>query len=249
MSDLFVRLARSTRLALFETDYEEWQYASHGGTVFVVSYGDKPYGVTARHIAKDFPWKRLCITNEKTGTKIAGLKALSYASDLRKAASGTDIGDIAVIEFSDDIGVEFFGEDYYPLDSSTVVGSQAGDELTVYGALKEELRIEDRTIRPTFAKLDFDDDGPLAYDPFLRTCSAFWKNVGFSSIAGISGSPVFNNTRQGLTGVMLRGGVDGAGQARGAFLDFDDVIRILMTIHAGASSADYVKVVEQTRRR
>jgi hypothetical protein len=249
MSDLFVRLARSTRLALFETDYEEWQYASHGGTVFVVSYENKPYGVTARHIAKDFPWTRLCITNEKTGTQIAGLKALSYASDLRKAARDTDIGDIAVIEFSDDIGVEFFGEDYFPLDTSTVVGSQAGDELTVYGALKEGLSIEDRTIRPTFAKLDFDDDGPRKYDPFLRTCSALWKSVGFSSIVGISGSPVFNNSRQGLAGVMLRGGVDEIGQAKGTYLDFDDVVRILMTINAGASSADYVKVVEQTRRR
>lgn len=248
MSDLFDLLIRSTRLALFETDYDDWRYASHGGTIFVVALHGKPYALTARHIAGDFPWRSLCVTNEKHGSKIAGLKSINYPSSLRKAAVGTDIADIGVIEFAQDISVEFFGEDIYPLSVTSVARSQAGDDLTIYGALKEGLIIQDRIIQPTFAKLGFLDEGWHATDPFLRACSAYWRDPGFTTITGLSGSPVFNDTRDRLAGVMFRGNLSSDGSARGYYLDIEDVVRVLSVVHSGSMGADYMKVVALTDR-
>ena len=242
MGELFDRLVRSTRMVLFETNYDDWKYASHGGTVLVVAVAGKPYGLTARHVAGDFAWDDLCVTNRRAdGDQIAAPKSIFYPSDLKKGAEGTDIGDIAVIEFRDDVELEFFGEDFYPLETGTVPAG-TGDDLIVHGALKEKSTIADRTIKPTFASLGFQDDGPHAHDPFLRTCSAYWANPEFTSISGLSGSPVFNETRNGLTGLMIRGGLKGC-NASGLYLDFEDVLQVLQNVHRGVYHADYVKPV------
>jgi hypothetical protein len=235
-------------MALFETDYEDWRYATHGGTVLVVSVEGKPYGITARHVVRDFGWHRLTVTNRTHGDHIAGLKSVSYASDPKKGAVGTDIDDIVIIEFSDDIDAYYFGDDHYPLEATTTVRADMGDDLTVYGALKEKTVIVDRLIKPTFARLGFADTGPHRYDPFLRTCSAFWRDPEFTSISGISGAPVFNDTRQGLSGMMVRGGLSGS-NASGIFLDFEDVLRIVVNAHTGSEGVDYVKIVRHPKLR
>ena len=245
MGDLFDRLVRSTRTVFFETNYEDWKYASYGGTVLVVAVAGKPYGLTARHVAGDFAWDHLCVTSRRAdGDQIAAPKNIFYPSDLKKGAAETDLGDIAVIEFTEDVELGFFGDDFYPLETGTV-SARAGDDLIVHGALKEKLIIADRMIKPTFASLGFQDDGPHPHDPFLRTCSAYWANPEFTSIDGLSGAPVFNETQNGLTGLMIRGGLEGC-NAKGLYLDFEDVLKVLQNVHRGVYHDDYVKAVRQS---
>jgi hypothetical protein len=97
----------AVRAVLFETGFEGWEYATHGGTLFVVNYQGKVYGVTCAHVLKDFNWNQLVVTDRKTGTGIAGLKTVCYPSSPRDAAVDADILDVAVIEFADDIGPDF----------------------------------------------------------------------------------------------------------------------------------------------
>jgi hypothetical protein len=44
--------AASVRPVLFYTDIEEFQYATHGGTAFVVSYKGRPYALTCRQYSR-----------------------------------------------------------------------------------------------------------------------------------------------------------------------------------------------------
>jgi hypothetical protein len=46
----------AARFAFFDTGDERWQYATHGGTMFVMLYKGEPYGLTCRHVLKDFDW-------------------------------------------------------------------------------------------------------------------------------------------------------------------------------------------------
>jgi len=125
----------ATRFVFFDTGLPEWQYATHGGTLFIVLYKGKPYGLTCRHVLRDFTWPQLVVTDKRFGKQIAGLKAVAYPSQPRDAAIDTDILDIAVIQFSDDVSGAFFPDAPYILDEKTLVMSKTGDKLLVAGAL------------------------------------------------------------------------------------------------------------------
>ena len=49
-----IAITQAVRPVLFYTGIDEFRYATHGGTAFVVSYKDRPYAVTCRHAFKDF---------------------------------------------------------------------------------------------------------------------------------------------------------------------------------------------------
>ncbi len=172
MSDRLNRLKAATRMAFFETDYEGFDYATSGGTVFLVALNGKPYAITATHVRQTFEWRRLCVTDEKHGREIAGLNAVSRATNLVGDAEGTDIGDISIIEFSDGIGADFFKNGIYPLDDDTTGRSETGDALIAYGLPKELSTIEDQTIKPVFAELGFEDadEGFLEIGLILALC-------------------------------------------------------------------------------
>lgn len=237
------RLKASTRMVLFETGYEGWEYSTNGGTVFLVAYEGKPYAITARHVAHTYDWKTLCVMDRKSGSEIAGLKAVSFANGLFGDAEGTDFGDVVVVEFSPDIDSAFFGGDIYPLDETTTSRADTGDALLAYCVPKEKTEIKDGVIRPTFAALGFVDDGPHAHDAFLRTCFARWAEPGLTSLSGLSGSPVFNSTKGVLCGVMVRGGIQGR-DATGKYLDIDDVLRLVRCVHQGETATNYTKTVK-----
>ena len=126
------------RMVFFDTEDETWQYATHGGTAFVVSFQGRPYAFTCRHVLRGFEWQQLVITDAKFGGSIAGLKSIAYASDAREGAIETDILDVAVVEFAPDVGINFFKDSAYLLDLATVATSRAGDALFAAGALKEK---------------------------------------------------------------------------------------------------------------
>jgi hypothetical protein len=72
----------AVRPVLFYTDLVEFRLATYGGTVFIVKFCGRLYGLTCKHVFKDFPKDNLFIThhlNEK-GQKSAPIKTLGFAS-------------------------------------------------------------------------------------------------------------------------------------------------------------------------
>ena len=53
----------------------------------------------------------------------AHIKGVRYASNFRDAAVDTDIGDVCLIEFSDENPSEFFGNSPYIIDEKTIEGT------------------------------------------------------------------------------------------------------------------------------
>jgi hypothetical protein len=59
----------SVRAVLFATGFDEHPYATHGGTLFVVSFKGMLFGITARHVFGEFPHEALLVTQEKHAKK------------------------------------------------------------------------------------------------------------------------------------------------------------------------------------
>jgi hypothetical protein len=232
----------AVRAVLFETGFEGWDYTTHGGTLFVVNYACRVYGVTCAHVLKDFNWNQLVVTERKIGTKMAGLKAVGYPSSPRDAAVGTDILDVAVIEFADEVGPDFFGDTAYIIDEKTTRTSSIGDNLQVAGVLKTGTKIEDRAIAPQFCLLEFSDQGALSEDPTLRQAFGKYKAPEFGDIVGISGAPVFNVTANALCGMVVRGGMQGD-TCTISYIDIFDILKLIQAIHAQQSETYYRKTV------
>jgi len=95
----------AVRPVFFQTGFEEFLYATHGGTLFVVRFRGKMYALMCGHVFKDFPHGRLFVRDEKFARKEtmpAPVGGICYASSPRDAAEGTDMGNS-----SDDYGKAF----------------------------------------------------------------------------------------------------------------------------------------------
>jgi hypothetical protein len=166
--------AASVRPVLFSTDIEEFLYATHGGTAFVVSYKGRPYALTCRHVFKDFDEGQLMLFGAQfpnKGDKPAKIRGAYYPSSPRASAVDSDVTDFCLIEFEMDVTTDFFGGNAYPLNEQTICSSAAGDRLLIFGALKEKTVIDPPDIRVSYGRLQASDAGPTS-DPFLRKGAA-----------------------------------------------------------------------------
>lgn len=232
----------SVRFVFFDTGDAFWPYATHGGTLFVVNYRGKPYGLTSRHILQDFNWNDIVITNKRHGDKIAGITAVYYPSEPKRDAVDTDLLDVAVIRFSAEITPTFFeGDECYIVDDGTVVVSKAGDTLLVSGALKEKSQITEELIAPNYCLLELQDVVQNTSDPTLRSCVGKFNNPEFSDVLGLSGSPVFNVTRSALCGLVVRGALKDNVCCLW-YVDFCDIMQLLKAVHAGCAEASFDKL-------
>jgi hypothetical protein len=241
----------SIRPVFFETDVEEFMYATHGGTLFIVNFGGRAYGLTCGHVFQDFEVARLFIAGEKQakkGSTPARVKSLCHASSPRDGAVGTDIVDICVVEFVDDITPEFFGGSAYIVDEKTVATSQVGHELHVAGVLKDKTLIVPPHLSFGYCRLQLHDVGVSTSDPVLRQAYAEFRKPEFESITGISGSPVFDYTANALCGMVVRGGMSGI-QCRLHYIDIFDIVRFPEAASRGVASAYYTKSVVQIAPR
>jgi hypothetical protein len=96
--------AKAVRPVFFQTEHEEWLYATHAGTPFLVTFNWCVNGVTCGHVFSDFPHGQLFVTQEKhaqKGRMPAHVTGLAYPSSPRDHAVGTDVTDLRVIQFSD----------------------------------------------------------------------------------------------------------------------------------------------------
>ena len=131
-SGLIIRqnIEASVRPILFETDYPEFLYATHGGTAFVFIFRGRVYALTCRHVFGDFSEERLFIAarkNAKVGCPRATIKNVYYPSSPYEDAKDTDITDLCLIEFTNDISAEFFEGSAYVVDKNTVATASPGD--------------------------------------------------------------------------------------------------------------------------
>jgi hypothetical protein len=191
----------AVRAAFYQTEYEDFVYATNGGTLFLVSFCGRVYGLTCKHVIGNFEPGRLFITQEKhatKGSKPAPIIGLAIPSASTGEAAGTDVDDICAVEFDDEIAPDFFKGTPYIIDEKTVCTSNVGHELHVSGVLKDQTQIVPPDITMGFCHLVLHDTGISASDPFLRQAKAVFLNPNFDNIVGISGSPVFDQTANAL---------------------------------------------------
>jgi hypothetical protein len=231
----------AARFPFFHTGYDQWQYATHGGTLFVVLYRGKPYGLTCRHILKTFDWAQLVVTAERHSGPSADLSYVAYPSNPTGYAEGTDVLDIAVIQFADDVGAGFFKEPAYVIDDKTVATSEVGDALHVYGVLKAPSEITETTIAPKFCLLELVDDTPSSNDPTLRRGFGMFESPEFTDVMGLSGSPIFNVSQSALCGMVVRGTMKDD-RCTLFYVDMFDILQLLAAVHEGRTSTFYHKV-------
>jgi hypothetical protein len=239
--------SEAVRPVFFQTEHEEFLYGTHGGTLFLAKFRGRVYGVTCSHVFGDFPPGQLFVTPEKRakkGSMPGHVASLAYPSLPRDGAGGTDVTDLCVVQFSDDTSSDFFSSPYL-IDERTVATSQIGDALWVAGVLKDKTSIVPPDIDIGYCRLEFQDAGPSGSDPFLRRAEAKFDNPAFTSVRGISGSPVYNQTANALCGMVMRGGMTDS-HCTIHYLDVFDIIRFLDAVSRSAQGAYYVKVAIQT---
>src|SRR5262249_36492599 len=160
------------RPVFFQTEFEEFRYATHGGTLFLVSFRGMTYGLTCRHVFQDFALEQLFVAQEKQakkGSRSAPIKGICFPSGPVDGAVGTDLEDIGVIEFADEMPTDFFSGGVYQLDEGTAATSQPGHKLLVAGVFKEKSSIDPPDITIGYCRLEFTDIGLGTSDPTLRT--------------------------------------------------------------------------------
>ncbi|MFK4488892.1 hypothetical protein [Bradyrhizobium sp. USDA 336] len=235
----------AVRPVFFQTPFEEFLYATHGGTLFLVNFRGITYGMTCGHVFKDFGHGQLFVTQEKNakkGSKPAPIAGIYYPSSPVDGAAGTDVQDICVIGFSSDIPADFFKGSVYPLDATTTRASQPGHRLLVAGVLKEKTSIVPPDITIGYCRLEFQDAGYGSSDPILRTAVAEFAAPEFSDITGVSGSPVFDLTANALCGMVVRGGMQGR-FCRIHYIDIYDILQFLDGVSSGAPSHSYKTIL------
>lgn len=230
----------ATRFVFFDTGLDEWQWATDGGTLFVVAFRGKPYAITARHVFKSFDWGQLIITTAQFGGTRVPIRYIAYASSPVGAAVGTDLMDVAVIQFDDDVDLGVFKDAAYLIDDNTVTTSRLGDTLRVHGVLKTPSEISETIIAPRFGLLELVDDTASSADPTLRQGFGLFDRPEFQDVVGLSGSPVFNATRSALCGMVVRGSM-----ARDActlrYVDMSDICQLLSSVSERRGSTYYFK--------
>lgn len=238
-------IADSIRPILFETELEDFRYATYGGTLFLVRFRGRPYALTCRHVFKDFQFRQLFVVGKKQakkGDKPAPIQTICLPSSPRDQAVGTDIEDLCVIKFGDDLPADFFGDSLYVLDEKSTASSQIGHDLLVAGVLKDKMRIDPPDIQIGYCRLQFRDLGPVTSDPLLRSATAKFFQPQFQSITGISGAPAFDQTASALAGMVIRGGML-RDIANIHFIDIFDILQFLDSIHSNAPKTKYQKTV------
>jgi hypothetical protein len=231
----------ATRFIFYETGFEGWPFATHGGTLFVVLYRGKPYGLTCRHVFGAFDWQRLMVTAGQHGGGNVGLSQIAYASNPVDHAVDTDILDIAVVLFADDVGAASFTDPAYVVDPKTVTTSKPGDALRIHGVLKTPTAITPDAIAPKFCLMEIVDNTPFSHDPTLRTGFGVFDRPEFSDVVGLSGSPVFNVTQNGLCGMVVRGSMQG-NTCVIRYVDMFDICKLLESIHEGHPATSYQRL-------
>lgn len=233
------------RPILFETEYEGWEYATDGGTAFLVNYENRIYGITCKHVFKSFDAGKLAIINCRNDKLVAAIESIAFLKEPKDDADGSDIMDLAIIIFDDSVDSTFFKGDSYTLRQETFGVSRKGDRLLINGYLKDGTDIDQEKIKVVLNRFEAEDTDRYTHDTALRTAKGS-TNQTIKNLNGLSGAPVFNLSAQRLSGMAVRGGFLEGGEAFNIYyVDCYDIMHALKGVHEGKHSIYYTKDMPQ----
>ncbi len=87
-------IRRAIRPMLFQTDIQGFEYATHGGTLFVVVYRGRPYGITCRHCFGDFELTDLQLVVAGSDFPKKGEQPAAIATLCMLARQGVSVSDL-----------------------------------------------------------------------------------------------------------------------------------------------------------
>lgn len=230
----------AVRPVLYHTDWEEWPY-SYGGSLFVVNLNGRCYGLTCWHVIGDEGANHLFVASSHVLS--IGMRAASIEQVARINDQESDLKDIAVICFSDEIGPEFFGGTAYAIGPDTVGPSDTAHRLKVFGFLNTKTFVdyEAKSITGGYCDLQFTNLGETSSDCCLRQAIATYASHDFSSLDGISGAPVFDENMSRLCGMVVRADLNDLGHAILWYIDILYIVKFVEAVHAGSSRLNYMR--------
>jgi hypothetical protein len=229
----------AVRPVLYQTDCEEWPY-SHGGSLFLVTFDRRCYGVTCSHVLGDEGINYLFVAPRHV--LAAGMVPADIKKIAKIKAQGSDLQDIAIICFSEDMDPEFFGGTAYVIGPDTVGTSDSAHRLKVHGFLSTKTFVdcEAKSITGGYCDLQFTNLGETSSDPFLRQAIASYADHNISSLDGISGAPVFDETAGRLCGMVARAGLNKNGNATIWYIDICYIVKFIAALHSGLSRTEHL---------
>lgn len=229
------------RLPVFDSHIDDFPFWTHGGSVVLLSYLGKIYGITCRHIRGDgehaAKWSDLFIPVRKASKTAIAIGGCFSASQAWGHAVDSDIHDVAILTFGEDVNADTFGGAPYILDPNTICRSSTNDDLLVHGTLKERTLLTLEEAATTYCHLGCTDSGVRLSDATLRSAEAR-LDVQFNSVAGISGGAVYNITQRALCGMVVRGGLTGAVLSV-HYLDIHHVVKMIQSVQSGNPTVHY----------
>ena len=114
------------RQVLFNTGWDDWPYASYGGTYFIVSFDHRPYAVIVNHTLGDFDHNKLRISSKRVdqfGDYAVTAKAFHKVTKPLGAAVDSDFLDVGVFSFPPDVVASSFEDEPYVVDPGTICTS------------------------------------------------------------------------------------------------------------------------------
>lgn len=229
-------ILRCSRPVLFENTDETYQY-SVGGTCFVVTFNEKRYVITAKHVLKHFSPKQFCVQYHPACRHFLSLRECYCLKDL--TTNDTDKYDLAIFSVNDISAYDHLYEDHPPYSLSLLdkFVLQSDRSKYAYRGYPIEIRSIDWLVQHIRNRA-FVNEGVYGGRAPMDACHEIKLPfiTGLDSIDGISGSPIFQVDKAGkdysgsLAGMFLRGFVE---SKRGFFLDRTVIVSSLANIQAG----------------
>ena len=231
------------RPVLYDTGLEDFQYATHGGTLFLVVYEGRVCALTCAHVYGDFDPEKILVPGDQIpeeGASAVTPQGRYVSVNPQGAVEGSDIMDISVLDFPEQATPTFFKNTPFPISEGSAGRSDAGHNLAVFGVLKEKTHIDPPDVVIGYTLLEFVDRGPMNADNCLRVAEGDFDNPAITDITGISGSPVFDQNTGKLCGMVARGKVQDQ-KSIIYFIDILDILAFLKSSVGGAGGVTYQK--------
>lgn len=235
-------LAASVRQPLFATGNPEFPHWTNGGTAFFVQFERRIFGVTCRHILGNrdtaAEWHSLRIPNTKAGPYCLPVIQVFTASEGWGHVAESDVLDIAVVEVARS---ELIDAPYY-LSETTVCRSSHNDSLIAHGTVKERTDLAGEFANICYCHLGLVDVGRYRPDPSLRIAIAEYSPaLPYSDLAGLSGAPVQNLTKNALCGIVTRGRLVRGRRLVAYYMDVSHVLKLVRSASTGGGVVRYLQ--------
>tara|TARA_B100000686_G_C16781764_1_gene972392 strand:- start:1335 stop:2075 length:741 start_codon:yes stop_codon:yes gene_type:complete len=237
-------LTNSVRHLCIETDVDGYEYFTYGGTITLVKYKDKTYGLTCGHVVnadKSVSYDQLCILNTRDGIHIAGIENVVLPKNLADEAVDSDLADICILEFSSECTGDFFSHTPHELSDIDIIADQIGDQMYAVGAIKQDCGVdyETNTINSQYVCLPIHAQGKHSVDPILyKSIGKIPNDWNISELTGMSGGAIYNaNQNHALTGIIARAGV----KEKDATIFYISIVPFLKALQALENKSTHVK--------